>query len=303
MHINELLRTAVERRASDLHLKAGSYPMMRLDGNLVVASEEKRLEREDTEAIAATIMPRAQFERFKQMSEMDMAYSVPGLGRFRCNVYHQRGHGGARLPRHPDDGAHDRPVGTAAGAQAHRGRGTRARARHRDHRFGQEHHARRDGRPHQPDAVDAHHDGGGPDRVPPPRPPLHRQPAGGRGRHALLRARPAQRAAPGPRRHPRRRDARPRDGGDGAAGRRDRPPGVLHPPHAGRAGEHQPHHRGVPAAPAAAGPHPARQRAAGRGLAAPDAAGHGRRPVRRGRGDDRHAPSSATASSTRTRRT
>ena len=36
-------------------------------------------------------MPRPQFERFKQMSEMDLAYSVPGLGRFRCNVYHQRG--------------------------------------------------------------------------------------------------------------------------------------------------------------------------------------------------------------------
>jgi twitching motility protein PilT len=91
MHINELLRTAVERRASDLHLKVGSYPMLRVDGALVVANEEKRLDREDTEAIAATIMARTQFERFKQMSEMDLAYSVPGLGRFRCNVYHQRG--------------------------------------------------------------------------------------------------------------------------------------------------------------------------------------------------------------------
>ena len=91
MHINELLRTAVERRASDLHLKVGSYPMLRVDGALVVANEEKRLDREDTETIASTIMARTQFERFKQMSEMDLAYSVPGLGRFRCNVYHQRG--------------------------------------------------------------------------------------------------------------------------------------------------------------------------------------------------------------------
>jgi twitching motility protein PilT len=91
MHINELLRGAVERRASDLHLKVGSYPMMRVDGTLVVASEEKRLDREDTESIAATIMARPQFERFRTMSEMDLAYSVPGLGRFRCNVYHQRG--------------------------------------------------------------------------------------------------------------------------------------------------------------------------------------------------------------------
>jgi twitching motility protein PilT len=91
MHVNELLRTAVDRRASDLHIKVGSYPMMRVDGCLVVANEEKRLERDDTEQMAATIMPRQQFERFRQMSEMDLAYSVPGLGRFRCNAFHQRG--------------------------------------------------------------------------------------------------------------------------------------------------------------------------------------------------------------------
>ncbi len=91
MHINELLRSAMEHRASDLHLKAGSYPLMRVDGILAPAAEDKRLEREDTEAIAAMIMPRAQFERFKELSELDLAYSVPGLGRFRCNVYHQRG--------------------------------------------------------------------------------------------------------------------------------------------------------------------------------------------------------------------
>jgi twitching motility protein PilT len=91
MHINELLRSAIERRASDLHLKAGSYPMIRVDGTLVVAAEDKRLEREDTEAIARTIMSPAQFERFRQLSELDLAYSVAGLGRFRCNVFHQRG--------------------------------------------------------------------------------------------------------------------------------------------------------------------------------------------------------------------
>jgi len=42
MHINDLLRSAVERQASDLHLKAGTYPMMRIDGTLVVGSEERR---------------------------------------------------------------------------------------------------------------------------------------------------------------------------------------------------------------------------------------------------------------------
>jgi twitching motility protein PilT len=91
MHIHDLLRSAIERRASDLHLKAGSYPMIRVDGTLVIASEEKRLEREDTDALARTIMSPAQFERFRQLSELDLAYSVAGLGRFRCNVFHQRG--------------------------------------------------------------------------------------------------------------------------------------------------------------------------------------------------------------------
>jgi twitching motility protein PilT len=91
MHIHDLLRSAIERRASDLHLKAGSYPMIRIDGTLVVADEEKRLEREDTEALARTIMSAGQFERFRQLSELDLAYSVAGLGRFRCNVFHQRG--------------------------------------------------------------------------------------------------------------------------------------------------------------------------------------------------------------------
>jgi twitching motility protein PilT len=91
MHIHELLRSTIERRASDLHLKPGSYPMIRVDGTLVVATESKRLEPEDTEALARMIMSPSQFERFRQLSELDLAYSVGGLGRFRCNVFHQRG--------------------------------------------------------------------------------------------------------------------------------------------------------------------------------------------------------------------
>jgi len=91
MHINDLLRSAVERQASDLHLKAGTYPMMRIDGTLVIGSEDRRLEREDTEAIARAAMSPAMYERFAELTEIDTAYSVPGLGRFRCNIYRQRG--------------------------------------------------------------------------------------------------------------------------------------------------------------------------------------------------------------------
>ena len=91
MHINDLLKIAVTSGASDLHLKVGSYPMMRINGSLVVASEEKRLDRADTEAMAHAIFTPDHLEKFRRSQEVDLAYSVPGLGRFRVNVFQQRG--------------------------------------------------------------------------------------------------------------------------------------------------------------------------------------------------------------------
>jgi twitching motility protein PilT len=91
MDINELLHTAVTSGASDLHLKVGSYPMMRVSGTLVVASEEKRLERTDTEAMAGVLFSEEQRDKFRRVQEVDLAYSIPGLGRFRVNVFQQRG--------------------------------------------------------------------------------------------------------------------------------------------------------------------------------------------------------------------
>src|SRR5215207_1605667 len=91
MHINELLKVAVTSGSSDLHLKVGSYPMMRVNGSLVVASEEKRLDRPDTEDMAHAIFSPEHLEKFRRSQEVDLAYSVPGLGRFRVNVFQQRG--------------------------------------------------------------------------------------------------------------------------------------------------------------------------------------------------------------------
>jgi twitching motility protein PilT len=91
MHVNDLLKVAVEKSASDLHLKVGSYPMMRVRGDLIPASEEKRLDHEDVVAMSAAIMSTAQRQRFKDAQEVDLAYSVAGLGRFRVNVFQQRG--------------------------------------------------------------------------------------------------------------------------------------------------------------------------------------------------------------------
>ena len=91
MHVNDLLKIAVEHGASDLHLKVGSYPMMRVRGDLVPAAADRRLDHDDTVAIAAAVMSTGQRQKFKDTQDIDLAYSVPGLGRFRCNVFQQRG--------------------------------------------------------------------------------------------------------------------------------------------------------------------------------------------------------------------
>jgi twitching motility protein PilT len=91
MNINDLLKIAVERKASDLHLKVGSHPVIRIDGELVALGELKRLMQEDTIAMAFSMMNARQKQHFKEELDLDIAYSVPGLGRFRVNVFQQRG--------------------------------------------------------------------------------------------------------------------------------------------------------------------------------------------------------------------
>src|SRR5262245_37431538 len=91
MNIDDLLRSAVAKGASDLHLKVGSYPMMRVAGSLIPISADKKLTTEDTLTMRAKMMSSEQRERFTKAQEVDLAYGVSGLGRFRCNVYQQRG--------------------------------------------------------------------------------------------------------------------------------------------------------------------------------------------------------------------
>ena len=107
MNINDLLKVAVERKASDIHLKVGGHPVIRVDGELQSLTEYKRLMQEDTTAMAFSMMNARQKQRFKEEFELDIAYSVPGLGRFRCNTFQQRGSVGlvlrvipARILRH-----------------------------------------------------------------------------------------------------------------------------------------------------------------------------------------------------------
>ena len=91
MDINELLKKAHSVSASDLHIKVGSPPILRIYGELTPLTSEKRLSQEDAMKIAFSVMTPGQGEIFKKKNDIDLAYSVPGLGRFRCNIFIQRG--------------------------------------------------------------------------------------------------------------------------------------------------------------------------------------------------------------------
>jgi twitching motility protein PilT len=91
MELNEILQTALRAGASDIHLKAGLPPMFRVDGGLVPLKDARRLPPEEIQRMALGIMNEYQREKYKQTNEVDLAYGVPGLGRFRVNIFQQRG--------------------------------------------------------------------------------------------------------------------------------------------------------------------------------------------------------------------
>jgi twitching motility protein PilT len=85
-----VLQQMVQRNASDLHLKVGRPPTLRLDGELSPL-EQPPLRPEDLKALAEQLMTARQVKEFADNKESDFAIGVPGVGRFRCNVYQQRG--------------------------------------------------------------------------------------------------------------------------------------------------------------------------------------------------------------------
>ncbi len=97
MNVDDLLRHAVEMKASDLHLKVGNYPYVRIDGSLRAMGEQQRISPEEMLSMAFSMMTNRQKQKFKETAELDMAYGVAGLGRFRVNVFQQRGNVGMVL--------------------------------------------------------------------------------------------------------------------------------------------------------------------------------------------------------------
>ncbi len=91
MELNDILTVAIKGSASDIHLKAGLPPMFRVDGSLVPLKDARRLPPEEVGRMAFSIMNNYQKDVFKKENEIDLAYGVPGLGRFRVNCFMQRG--------------------------------------------------------------------------------------------------------------------------------------------------------------------------------------------------------------------
>ncbi|MBW2274672.1 MAG: type IV pilus twitching motility protein PilT [Deltaproteobacteria bacterium] len=91
MELNDILKVAIKGGASDIHLKSGLPPMFRVDGALVPLKNGERVMPDELQQMAFSIMSPAQQERFDETREADLAYGIAGLGRFRVNVFQQRG--------------------------------------------------------------------------------------------------------------------------------------------------------------------------------------------------------------------
>ena len=91
MSFDELLRRAVDSRASDIHLKVGSPPVIRIDGELRRLADMASLKPQDVEAFAQEIFTEKAAAAFEAAGEADLAWGRPDLGRFRVSAFRQRG--------------------------------------------------------------------------------------------------------------------------------------------------------------------------------------------------------------------
>ncbi len=98
MDIKDLLRHAVEMGASDLHIKVGNVPFIRVDGELQPTPHGAVAAAEAEEA-AVSLMPEHKLREFEETSEADFGFTLAGVGRFRINVFRQRGVVGLAIRR------------------------------------------------------------------------------------------------------------------------------------------------------------------------------------------------------------
>ncbi len=246
LNTKPLFKLMVEKKASDLFFTSNAPIKIKIEGQILPVNKQV-LTPETVRQTAFGLMSAEQREHFTRELEIDFAISEPGLGRFRVNVFMQRGNPAmvmryitADMPRLDALGLPEvcaDLVHAQARAAAHGGR----------HRLRQVDHARGDDQPPQRELLRPHRHHRGPDRVPAHQQALDRQSARGRTRHQELRARAAWRGARRAGCHPDRRDPRPREHGGGDQPRRHRPPGARHPARQQLRRDARSHHQHVPA--------------------------------------------------------
>ena len=91
LELNRMLQIAIQGGASDIHIKVGLPPMFRVNGMLLPLKDAERMSPEDTANFAKQIMTPGQLSKFREKLDLDLAYGVPGWGRFRVNAFVQRG--------------------------------------------------------------------------------------------------------------------------------------------------------------------------------------------------------------------
>ena len=87
--LTNILTTAFEKGASDIHLTVGSVPVFRVDGQLI-AHNDTVIKPEDTKIMTRSILTDELWERLQREREVDLSHGIPGVSRFRVNIFHQR---------------------------------------------------------------------------------------------------------------------------------------------------------------------------------------------------------------------
>ena len=91
INIDDILKAAIRVGASDIHIGTGRHPILRVEGKLMPVKNAPKLTADDVKSMAYSMMNPAQREKFEDLFEMDLAYSISGLSRFRVNIFQQRG--------------------------------------------------------------------------------------------------------------------------------------------------------------------------------------------------------------------
>jgi twitching motility protein PilT len=91
VELRELLMLTIEKKASDLHLTEGSFPILRIDGRLILMEQFSKLTRDDTKRLLYSVLTNEQKEIFERNWELDLSVAMQGMDRFRVNVHIQRG--------------------------------------------------------------------------------------------------------------------------------------------------------------------------------------------------------------------